>query len=107
MNLQGGNMSEKLITYQWNGVDRHDTPVETEVPRHVYTVLELYHTLGELILKDEYYANLPVHVLDMSTDGFIDPGVVAEGLLTDVETDMFDEKQGMVLDLVSWPAKKG
>jgi hypothetical protein len=61
-------------------------------------------TLDQLIeqlrrLREQYpdYGDRPVHLLDME-DG------AGDNLVTHIEVDCFDEKQGPVTSLMSWPS---
>lgn len=46
----------------------------------------------------------PVHILDMGDDG--EEQTVMDGLVTTVEVDCMDEKQGPVISLTSWPNER-
>ena len=91
-----------LTVYLWSEeAGKWNDPVVVEAPRRVFTARSLHDALGKLIETHHHLADLPVHLLDMESESDYPYG----GLLTDIETDIFDVDQGMVLALGSWPSK--
>lgn len=64
-----------------------------------FTALDLFHWLGNQIAHDSTLKDAKVHLLDMSdrdNNG---------GFATHAELDIFDEEEGVVVSLISWPDK--
>ena len=93
----------KMATFRYDPeTDSHDARIEVDVPRKTYNVVELRDALTKLIEQRPNLAELPVHLLDMNPEH----EGPASGILTDLETDMWDpDEQGLVLSLTSWPTQ--
>lgn len=73
-----------------------------EQPRRALTVTDVMRGLQGWIDRDPKYADYPVMILDMRGDETGDDEV-CDGLVTDIEPDMFTVEQGNVMLLSSDP----
>jgi hypothetical protein len=86
--------------YRWNA----DGPPQ-DFKGAVVTCRDLLAKLNAMVAERPSLLDYPIHILDMESDET--EGAPTSGLVTFVETDMFDGRlQGAVIDLISDPKKR-